>query len=547
MSRVSLAIVFPFLLGVATHAAAATEVLHDVEQRPLNLTAIAMFLVFAVATLGITYWAAARTRSMDDFYTSGGGITGFRNDMALSGDYMSAAALLGVTSMIFFHGYDGVIYAISFFVAWPLLLFLFAERIRNLCRVTIAHIASYWLDQSRIRTLTAFGSLTVVWFYLVVQMVGVGQLIQLLFGLPYNDAIMIVGLLMVASTRVQIIKAALMLCGGTLLAVLALCRIGFSPDGLFGQAVAARKNGLHILLPSKLVSDPIALLSLAIGLVFGTAGLPHILMRFFTAPDAKEARKSVFVATEFIGFFYLVIMVLGTAAIAIVGRNPSFYVGGMTGGKLVGGSNLPVIHLAQALGGNLLLGFLLADAFATILAVVSGLTMAGTSAISRDLYVMVPKMNRADPASERRVSRIASVCIGVVAVLLGIVFKDQNIAFLVALIFGVAASVSFPILALSMYWKRLTTRGALTGGHRGPRARPHARDSVARHLGHGAGPCKFDRPIRLSSHRFRDHRLPVRLAGLHHRTQLRARERDDLDEPAIRAQTGHLASGAVGH
>ncbi|MCP3706331.1 cation/acetate symporter ActP [Paraburkholderia sp. CNPSo 3274] len=556
MSRAGLALVFTLLLGVATHAA-ASEVLHGVEQRPLNLTAIAMFLVFAVATLGITYWAASRTRSMDDFYTAGGGITGFQNGMALAGDYMSAAALLGVTSMIFFHGYDGVIYAISFFVAWPLLLFLFAERIRNLGRVTIADIASYRLDQSRIRTMTAFGSLTVVCFYLVVQMVGAGQLIQLLFGLPYNDAIIVVGLLMVvyvtfggmvATTWVQIIKAALMLFGGTLLAVLALYRFGFSLNALFEQAVAAHKNGVHILLPSKLVSDPIALISLAIGLVFGTAGLPHILMRFFTVPDAKEARKSVFVATGFIGFFYLVIMVLGMAAIAIVGRNPSFYVDGLTGGKLIGGSNMPVMHLAQALGGNLLLGFLSAVAFATILAVVSGLTMAGTSAISHDLYVMVLKKNRADPASERRVSRIASVCIGVVAVLLGIVFKDQNIAFLVALTFGVAASVNFPILALSMYWKGLTTRGALTGGIAGLVSAvtlvilsPAIWVTV---LGHAKAIFPYDYPAIVSmTLAF----LFAWLGSVTDRSQQAQRERDDFGEQAIRAQTGFGASGAVSH
>ncbi|MCP3715915.1 cation/acetate symporter ActP [Paraburkholderia sp. CNPSo 3281] len=556
MKRAGLALVFPLLLGVATRAAAA-EVLHEVEQRPLNLTAIAMFLVFAVATLGITYWAASRTRSMDDFYTAGGGITGFQNGMALAGDYMSAAALLGVTSMIFFHGYDGVIYAISFFVAWPLLLFLFAERIRNLGRVTIADIASYRLDQNRIRTMTAFGSLTVVCFYLVVQMVGAGQLIQLLFGLPYNDAIVVVGLLMVvyvtfggmvATTWVQIIKAALMLFGGTLLAVLALYRFGFSLNALFEQAVAAHRSGMHILLPSKLVSDPVALISLAIGLVFGTAGLPHILMRFFTVPDAKEARKSVFVATGFIGFFYLVIMVLGVAAIAIVGRNPSFYVGGLTGGKLIGGSNMPVMHLAQALGGNLLLGFLSAVAFATILAVVSGLTMAGTSAISHDLYVMVLKKNRADPASERRVSRIASVGIGAVAVLLGIVFKDQNIAFLVALTFGVAASVNFPVLALSMYWKGLTTRGALAGGIAGLVSAvtlvilsPAIWVTV---LGHAKAIFPYDYPAIVSmTIAF----LFAWLGSVTDRSEQAQRERDNFGEQAIRAQTGFGASGAVSH
>jgi cation/acetate symporter len=557
MKRAAQVLAFLLLLGISMVAAASPEVLQGVERRPINLTAIAMFLVFAAATLGITYWAATRTRSMDDFYTAGGGITGFQNGMALAGDYMSAAALLGVTSMIFFNGYDGVIYAISFFVAWPLLLFLFAERIRNLGRVTISDIASYRLDQRRIRTLTALGSLTVVCFYLVVQMVGAGQLIQLLFGLPYNYAVIVVGLLMVvyvtfggmvATTWVQIIKAGLMLLGGTLLAVLALWKFGFSFNSLFAQAVAVHKNGSHILLPSKLVSDPVALISLSIGLVFGTAGLPHVLMRFFTVPDAKEARKSVFVATGFIGFFFLVIMILGMAAIVIVGRNPAYYVDGHIGGKLIGGNNMPVMHLAQALGGNLLLGFLSAVAFATILAVVSGLTMAGTSAISHDLYVMVLKKNRANLADERRIARIASVCFGVVAVLLGILFKEQNIAFLVALTFGVAASVNFPILALSIYWRGLTTRGALIGGMAGLVSAvalvilsPAIWVTV---LGHAKAIFPYDYPAIISmTIAF----LFAWLGSITDHSAAGERERDDFAEQSIRAQTGLGASGAVSH
>ncbi|MBQ0218798.1 cation acetate symporter [Alcaligenes faecalis] len=473
MRRLSSIAVLLALSGLAFAVQADPAALQEVQKQPINITAIVMFLAFVLGTLGITYWAASKTKSMDDFYTAGGGVTGFQNGLALAGDYMSAAALLGLTSMIFFNGYDGMIYAISFFVAWPLLLFLFAERIRNLGRITIADISSFRLDQNRIRTLMAFGSLTVVCFYLVVQMVGAGQLIQLLFGLQYNHAVIAVGLLMViyvtfggmvATTWVQIIKAVLLLLGGTLLAVLALSRFGFSLDALFVKAVEVHKNGAAILLPSKLVSDPIAMISLSIGLVFGTAGLPHILMRFFTVPDAKQARKSVFVATGFIGFFFLIVGVLGMAAIVIVGQDPSFYEGGQLGGTLIGGGNMPVMHLAKALGGDLFLGFLSAVAFATILAVVAGLTMAGTSAISHDLYAMVIKKNQVDPAKERRVSKIASVCLGVLAVVLGILFKDQNIAFLVALTFGVAASVNFPILALSMFWKGLTTRGALIGG-----------------------------------------------------------------------------------
>jgi cation/acetate symporter len=494
---------------------------------------------------------------MDDFYNAGGGITGFQNGLALAGDYMSAAALLGVTSMFFFNGFDGLLYSISFFVAWPLLLFLFAERIRNLGRITISDIASFRLDQNRIRTMTAFGSLTVVCFYLVVQMVGAGQLIQLLFGLPYNYAVIAVGLLMavyvtfggmVATTWVQIIKAGLLLLGGTLLAILALSKFGFSFEQLFTQAVAAHHDGERILLPSKLVADPLALISLSLGLVFGTAGLPHILMRFFTVPDAKQARKSVFVATGFIGFFYLIVAILGLAAIVIVGQDPAFYESGIVGGKLIGGSNMPVMHLAKAVGGDLLLGFISAVAFATILAVVSGLTMAGTSAISHDLYVMVFRKNRANAKDERRVSRIASVGIGIVAVVLGILFKDQNIAFLVALTFGVAASVNFPILVLSMYWKGLTTRGALIGGIAG------LVSSVSlvvlspavwvKVLGNPEAIFPFDYPAIISMNvAF----FCTWLGSVTDRSSGAVLERERFDDQLIRAQTGLGASQAVSH
>jgi cation/acetate symporter len=494
---------------------------------------------------------------MKDFYNAGGGISGFQNGLALAGDYMSAAALLGVTSMIFFNGYDGMLYAVSFFVAWPLLMFLFAERIRNLGQVTIADIASFRLDQQRIRTLMAFGSLTVVCFYLVVQMVGAGQLIQLLFGLQYNYAVVVVGALMavyvtfggmVATTWVQIIKAVLMLFGATLLAVLALRHFGFSIDDMFAQAIATHKSGAGIMLPSKLVADPFAMLSLSVGLVFGTSGLPHILMRFFTVPDAKAARKSVFVATGFIGYFFLIVMVLGTAAIVIVGRNPMFYEGGVVGGKLIGGGNMPVMHLAKAMGGDLVLGFLSAVAFATILAVVAGLTMAGTSAISHDLYAMVIKRNRADHVKEKRVSRIASIAIACVAIVLGIVFKDQNVAFLVALTFSVAASVNFPILTLAIYWKGLTTRGALMGGIAGLVSAvglvvlsPAVWVKV---LGHATPIFPYDYPAIISM------TIAFFFTWIGSVTDQGARaanEREQFDEQFVRAQTGIGSSRAASH
>ncbi|MGE5547688.1 MAG: cation acetate symporter [Solirubrobacterales bacterium] len=468
----SLAAALVFAVALAAPAIAAPDV-GAAEKQPVNLTAIGMFLAFVVLTLGITYWAAKRTRSASDFYTAGGGITGFQNGLAIAGDYMSAATLLGLSSLVFAKGFDGFIYTISFFVGWPIILFLLAERLRNLGRYTFADIASYRLDQSKIRTFAALGSLTVVCFYLIVQMVGAGQLIKLLFGLDYAVAVVVVGVLMViyvtfggmiATTWVQIVKAVLLLGGGCLLTLLALNHFGFSLETMAKSAVASHKEGVKIMGPGSLLADPVSAVSLSLGLLFGTAALPHIMMRFFTVPNAKEARKSVFVASGFIGFFFLLVCILGLAAITIVGTDPQFFEGGKVGGKLLGGGNMPVMHLSKALGGDLFLGFLSAVAFATILAVVSGLALAGASAISHDIYARVIRKGRATEREEMRVSKLSSLVLGVVAVVLGIMFEKQNVAFLVGLTFGIAASANFPVLILSMYWKGLTTKGALAGG-----------------------------------------------------------------------------------
>ncbi|MDP3841803.1 MAG: cation acetate symporter [Oxalobacteraceae bacterium] len=473
MKRLMTALLACGLMTAACAAFAGPGTIEAVQKQPINLSAIAMFMVFVLSTLGITYWASTRTKSTADFYTAGGGITGFQNGMAIAGDYMSAATLLGLSSLVYAKGFDGFIYTISFFVGWPIILFLIAERMRNLGKFTFADIASYRLDQNRIRTFAAFGSLTVVCFYLIVQMVGAGQLIQLLFGLDYNYAVVCVGILMivyvtfggmVATTWVQIIKACLLLGGGTVMMFLAFSKFNFSFETMFTQAVAAHQSGLKIMGPGSLMADPVSAVSLSLALLFGTAGLPHIMMRFFTVPNAKEARKSVFYATGFIGFFFLVVMILGISAIVIVGQDPQFFENGVIGGKLIGGTNMPVMHLAKAVGGDVFLGFLSAVAFATILAVVSGLALAGASAISHDLYARVIKKGSATSAQEMTVTKYATVAIGIIAIVLGILFKDQNVAFLVALTFGVAASVNFPILILSMYWKGLTTRGALWGG-----------------------------------------------------------------------------------
>ena len=555
MKRSLIALVAGVLVAFA--AVAAPGALEGVQKQPINVSAIAMFMVFVLGTLGITYWASARTKSTSDFYTAGGGITGFQNGLAIAGDYMSAATLLGLTSLVYAKGFDGFIYTISFFVGWPIILFLIAERLRNLGKFTFADIASYRLDQNRIRTFAAFGSLTVVCFYLIVQMVGAGQLIQLLFGLDYNLAVVCVGLLMmvyvtfggmVATTWVQIIKACLLLGGGTVLMVLAFSRFGFSFDTLFTQAVAAHKSGIAIMAPGKLMADPVSAVSLSLALLFGTAGLPHIMMRFFTVPNAKEARKSVFYATGFIGFFFLVVMILGISAIIIVGQDPAFFEGGVVGGKLIGGSNMPVMHLAKAVGGDVFLGFLSAVAFATILAVVSGLALAGASAISHDLYARVIKKGTATSAQEMKVTRIASVAIGIIAIVLGILFKDQNVAFLVALAFGVAASVNFPVLILSMYWKGLTTRGALWGGIAGLVSAvglvilsPAVWVKV---LGNAQAIFPYDHPAIIS---MTTAFLVTWLMSVTDKSARAAGEAEAFEEQFIRAQTGLGAASATAH
>ena len=463
------------LLG-SSAALAAGPAMDAAQKQPLNLHAIIMFVAFVGLTLGITYWAANRTKSAADFYTAGGGITGFQNGLAIAGDYMSAATLLGLTAMVYSKGVDGYIYMIAFFVGWPIILFLMAERLRNLGKFTFADITSYRLNQGKVRTMAAISSLTVVCFYLVAQMVGAGQLIKLLFGLDYTVALFVVGGLMmvyvtfggmVATTWVQIIKACMLLFGGTLVAVLAMSQFGFSYEKLVKGVTEVHNLGFDLLTPGSLLADPVTAISLGLGLMFGTAGLPHILMRFFTVTDAKEARKSVLYASGFVGYFFNVIFLMGLAAIIIVGQNPQFFEGGEIGGKLIGGGNMVAMHLAQAVGGNLLFGFLSAVAFATILAVVSGLALAGAAAISHDIYARVIKKGKATETAELRVSRFATIGLGVVAILLGMVFEKMNIAFMVGLAFGVAASANFPVLILSMYWKGLTTRGALAGGYSG--------------------------------------------------------------------------------
>lgn len=425
-----------------------------------TLTAIIFFFLFVAGTLYITYWAAKRTRTTAEFYAAGRSITGFQNGLALAGDYMSAASFLGIAGLVALKGYDGLIYSVGFLVGWPIVMFLIAEQLRNLGKYTFADVVAYRLKQRQIRSAAATGALITVLLYLIAQMVGAGSLIKLMFGLPYEIAVIVVGALMIAyvlfggmlaTTWVQIIKAVLLLGGATILVFLILIKFGFNYVDLF--STVTNKYGEKMLEPGGLVKNPIDTISLGIALMFGTAGLPHILMRFYTVPDAKEARKSVFYATGFIGYFYILTFTIGFGAAALVGHEII--------SKIDKGGNMAAPLLAEALGGEIFLGFLAAVAFATILAVVAGLTLAGASAVSHDIYVGVIRRGKADEKQEVRAAKIATLILGVLAILLGIAFKGQNVAFMVGLAFAIAASANFPALLMSIIWKKFTTQGAI--------------------------------------------------------------------------------------
>ena len=454
-----------------------------------NWPAIAMFAAFIALTLAITRWAARRTKTASDFYTAGGGIPGFQNGLAIAGDYMSAASFLGISAQIFADGYDGLIYSIGFLVGWPIILFLMAERLRNLGRYTFADVASFRFAQPPVRSFAALSTLSVVLFYLIAQMVGAGQLIRLLFGLPYLYAVVIVGVLMtlyvlfggmIATTWVQIIKAVMLLGCASFMALAVLVPVRLLARGPVrprrrGEDRSRRRHrprrrqeaaerGRSIMGPGNFIRDPVSAISFGMALMFGTAGLPHILMRFFTVPNARQARISVLWATGWIGYFYILTFIIGFGAIALVATDPGFL---DPAGGLRGGGNMAAVHLADAIGGNLFLGFVSAVAFATIVAVVAGLTLAGASAVSHDVYATVLRKGAADQADELRVSRWTVLVLAGVAVLLGILFEKTNVAFMVSLAFALAASGNFPVLILSLLWKGCTTRGVVAGGTAG--------------------------------------------------------------------------------
>jgi len=462
-------VVVGLLALVALPAFGAGAIEGEVARQPLNQTAIVMFLLFVVATLFITWRASKATTTSSTFYNAGGQITGAQNGMAIAGDFMSAASFLGITGLMFIGGFDGLILSLGAFGAWPVLMFLFAKRVRNLGSFTFIDVISQRLDRNPIRLVTAFSTIVIVVMYLIAQMVGAGKLIQLLFGLPYELALVIVsGLVlgyvafggMLATTWVQIIKAILLLAGVTLIALLLLAKLDFSFSALLKQATENHPKGEAILSSGVIFNDPIQILTIQISMLFGTVGLPHILMRLFTVPDMRQAKLSAYYASLFIGYFYIALLVLGFGAIALVYNTPAFF---DSDGALIGGSNMAAIHVASAVGGDVLTGFMSAVCFATILAVVAGLTLSGAAAISHDVYAEVLKQGNPDPVTELRLTRISVFLIGLAAVLLGIAFQNENVAFIATIPMVVSASVTFPMLLLSLFWSGLTTRGAIWG------------------------------------------------------------------------------------
>ena len=566
------ALLMSMLAGAALAAGAD---LGQVDKQPTNWVAISMFGGFVVATLFITKWAAGRTKSAADFYTGGGSITGFQNGLAIAGDYMSAASFLGISAAVMASGYDGLIYSIGFLVGWPVITFLMAERLRNLGKFTFADVAGYRFQQTPIRVFAASGTLVVVAFYLIAQMVGAGALIKLLFGLDYWLAVVIVGGLMMiyvlfggmtATTWVQIIKACLLLAGVTFMAIMVMAQFGFSFEALFAKGVAVKTQlavnggktaedaaaiGQAIMGPGGFVKDPISAISFGMALMFGTAGLPHILMRFFTVPDAKQARKSVFWATTWIGYFYMLIFIIGFGAITLVLTNPEF--ADTANGIIKGGggsANMAAVLVAKAVGGNVFYGFISAVAFATILAVVAGLTLSGASAVSHDIYATIIKKGKADSASELKVSRITTLVLGAIAVALGIAFEKQNIAFMVSLAFAIAASANFPVLFMAVLWKDCTTKGAVIGGFMGlfssvglTIVSPSVWEAT---LGNPAGSALFPytSPALFS--------MTIAFAGIWlfsilDRSPNAALERAAFPAQQVRSETGYGASSASGH
>jgi cation/acetate symporter len=450
-------------------AGAAYSAQADSQIRQADFSTIVFFVVFAVLTLLIGFWGGRRATSSSEYLTARSSISAGQNGLAIAGDYMSAGAFLGLSGAIYASGLDGMFLAASYLASWPIVLFLVAEPLRRLGKYSFADVLTHKLQERPIRILAGASTIVIVSFYLVAQMVGAGELISLLFGIGYGPAVIMVGLLMIvfstlggmrAATWVQIIKAVLMICGSAMIVVLALTRFGFSVSDLLKTAAANHPNGNTIMDIHGFSLDAIATLSLGVGILFGTAGLPHILMRFFTVNDERAARVSVFYATCLIALFFTMLFFIGYGSIAIL-RGDATYAN--ASGALFGGNNLAPIHLARAVGGSVLAGFISAVAFATILAVVSGLIIAGASSATNDLVVGLSGRHL-DERMRLRISRISALALGVLGIVFGLACEGQNVAYLLALATAIAASANFPLLLLAIYWDGLTTRGAVVGG-----------------------------------------------------------------------------------
>src|SRR5919198_2326711 len=439
----------------------------------INTTAVVIFAIVLGITLGVTYWASKRMTGATTFYAAGRRITGSQNGLAISGDYLSAASFLGIAGLIYLYGFDGFLYSVGFLVAFLTVLFLLAERMRNSGKFTIADVLSFRLKEEPARAAAALGTLAVVAFYLIAQMVGAGVLIQALVGISFTPAVILTGAFMlcyvifggmVATTWVQIIKAVLLMCGITVMSIFVLAKVGFNPIELFNKADANKgAESTFSLAPGTFLPEPIDTVSLGLALVLGTAGLPHILMRFFTVPNAKAARGSVVWAMFLIGFFYLLTTFIGFGARAFLGPE-----GVEAAGK---GGNLAAPNLAQFLGGgegtvggDAFLAVIAGVAFATILAVVAGLVLSASAAVSHDIWSNIVRKGKDSDREEVVVAKIAALAIGAVAILVAVIGgAGLNVSFMVGLAFSGAASANFSALICALTWRRFNTTGAVTG------------------------------------------------------------------------------------
>ncbi|PAQ15006.1 cation acetate symporter [Bacillaceae bacterium SAOS 7] len=428
----------------------------------MSILGLSFFVVIVGLTLVITYWAAKRTNSASEFYTAGGGLTGWQNGLAIAGDYLSAASFLGIAGAIALNGFDGFFFSIGYLVAYLVVLYIVAEPLRNLGKYTLADMINARFDQKKIRATAAMSTITIVIFYMIAQLVGAGALIQLLLGIDYWIAVLIVGVMMTvyvlfggmtATSWVQIVKAVLLMIGTVIISFLVLAKFNFNIFEMFSQMKTATPLGESFLHPGVKYKNPIDTMSITIALVLGTAGLPHILMRFFTVKDAKTARSSVVVATWIVGIFYILTIFLGFGAAAFVGSD------NIIAANSAGNMAAPL--LAQALGGDMLMSFVSAVAFATILAVVAGLVLSGASAFAHDIYGEIIKKGNITEKQQMLAARYASISVAVFSIVLALFAQKMNVAFLVSLAFCVAASANLPVIIYTIYWKRFNTTGAL--------------------------------------------------------------------------------------